>query len=144
MAARPGNFLRQRFGQPVAIHRLDGIEMGDGLAHLVGLERSDQVQVNARKVAPQRWPFRHGLLHAVFAEDAMTGFKHRADAFGGHRLRNSDQGHRIGGSPRLARRPPHPGDDARMGLPDRFNDHLRLLSTHFPASGANPLTAKAE
>src|SRR6185312_10911187 len=92
-ALLPRHFLGERRGKAVAVERMDGVEQGDGVARLVGLQRPDQVQRDAVMARQQRRPFGLGLLHAVLAEHALARFDHRRDRLGVERFRNGNQGH---------------------------------------------------
>ncbi len=61
---------------------MNGVEQRHRLLRLVGLQRADQVQRDAVVLGQQRRPFGLGLLHAVFAEHALTGRDHRLDRLG--------------------------------------------------------------
>ena len=63
----------------------------DGLGHLVGLQRPDQMQLDLGKDAAQRRPFAGGLLHPVLAEEALAGFQRRHDVGSALGLRHRHQ-----------------------------------------------------
>ena len=46
------HFLGERRGQPLAVDRLDDVEQGHGIARLVGLQRTDQVQLEVGDTRP--------------------------------------------------------------------------------------------
>ncbi len=66
----------QRIGEARPVDRLDHVEQVERVAHLVGLQGPDQVQLDIRKPLPQRRPLRLGLLNAVLAEQAMARLEH--------------------------------------------------------------------
>ena len=83
-------------GDLVAIDRLDDVEQRHCLLRLVGLQRSDQMQFDIGKFGLEDRPFRLGLLHPVFAEDAVAGFEQRPDGSGFESLGDGDERHRAG------------------------------------------------
>jgi thiamine-phosphate pyrophosphorylase len=76
------DFALERLGELQPVKRLDAVEQTKSLAHLIGLQRPDQMQLHARKPRAQLGPFGACLLDAIFAEDAVTGLEHRQNAFG--------------------------------------------------------------
>src|SRR5262249_915896 len=85
--ARPPDFLGQRLSEAWPIDRMNGIEQGDGLFRLVGLQRAHEMQFNAAMPLFQRWPFRLRLLHAILTEHPLPRGDHgldriRAECFG--------------------------------------------------------------
>ena len=58
---------------------------------LVGLQRPDQVQLDAGVALAQRRPLGLRLLHAVLAEPAVAGIEHRRDVLGAEGLGDGDQ-----------------------------------------------------
>src|SRR5690606_19922041 len=71
--ARACHFLSQYPGEFVSINAFDDIKQRDSLARLVGLERTNQMELQVGIFVPQRRPFVLGLLHPVLAEDTLTG-----------------------------------------------------------------------
>ena len=86
----------QRARQLFPIDGLDHVEEGDRVGDLVGLQRTDEVELEIGKALLQRRIFPGRLLHAVFAEQAMAGAERRLDAIGPVRLADRDQRHRRG------------------------------------------------
>ncbi len=82
------DFASQSFGKLGSIKGLDDIKEGNGVARLVGLQRPNQTEFKAQ--APLSPP-RHGLLHTVFAEDALTCGEHRRDGAPGLLLGDRSQ-----------------------------------------------------
>ena len=75
---RLGRFCQLRLqglGEFLPVQRMDGVEQFHRLAHFVGLQRADEMQLNAGKARAQFRPFRFGFLHPIFAEQAVTGFE---------------------------------------------------------------------
>ena len=70
---------------------VDGVEEGDGLLRLVGLQRANQVQLDAGIALLQRRPFALRLLHAVLAEPAVAGVENRHNALRPEGLGDGDQ-----------------------------------------------------
>ena len=68
-----GHLLGDGLGDLGPVDGVDGVEQRDRLLGLVGLQRADQVQLDAGIALAQRRPLGLGLLHAVLAEDAMAG-----------------------------------------------------------------------
>ena len=85
------NFVFECLGKLQPVERLDAVEQTKGLAHLVCLQRPDEVQFHTRKTRTQVRPFGARLLNAIFAEDAMTGLEHRQNAFGPVTLAHGNQ-----------------------------------------------------
>ena len=73
------------------VERVDDVEQLNSLAHLVALQRADQMKLDIREFRFESRPFRFGFLHAVLAIDAMTGLKHRTNVLGRMSLGNRDQ-----------------------------------------------------
>ncbi len=71
----------ERFGQPGAIQRLDGVEQVHRLAHLVRLERADQVEGDSGQLLFKGRPFGEGFLHPVFPEQTKARAVGFADCF---------------------------------------------------------------
>ena len=103
----PLDFEGEGFGQAFAVKRVDGVEQGYGVAGLVRLQGTDEVELKLRGFGLESREFRGGLLHAVFTEDALAcghgltdgvylvGF---ADGDEGHALRNAGaQAGEVGG-----------------------------------------------
>ena len=86
----------QRLGQPRPVHRLDHVEQRHRLAHLVGLQRADQMEPQIAVCALSAGYFACGLLHPVLAEDALAGRQRRGDRVGAVGLRHRHQGDRGG------------------------------------------------
>jgi len=74
-----------------AIDRLDRIEQRDRLAHLVGLERSDEMELDICVALLQCGPFRMRLLHAILAELALTGVDRLLDDIRRNGLGHGDE-----------------------------------------------------
>ena len=70
---------------------LDHVEQRDRLAHLVRLQRTDQMQLDAGMARLQRRPFGLRLLHAVLAEAALARADRLLDDGGRHGLGHGDQ-----------------------------------------------------
>jgi thiamine-phosphate pyrophosphorylase len=70
---------------------VDRIEQGDGILGLVGLELADQMEGDIRMGFAQAGPFALGLLHAILAEQALTGSDERRDRVGFMRLADCDE-----------------------------------------------------
>ena len=68
---------------------MNGVEQIERIAHLIGLQRADQVKLNSGKAGAERRPIRFGFLHPVLAEQAVACMEHRHDVLGwmtfGHR-----------------------------------------------------------
>ena len=73
---------------------MNGVEQGHGLLCLVGLQRPDQVQGDARIGRNQCWPLRLGFLHAILAENALSGRDYGHDRLGLERFGHRDQRYR--------------------------------------------------
>ncbi len=73
------HFAGQLAGQLFAVDGLDHIEHRQRLLDLVGLQRADQMQLDAVELLFQARPFGFGLLHPVFTEHPLAGLQHRAD-----------------------------------------------------------------
>jgi hypothetical protein len=93
----PGDFLGQFGGDLVAVDGLDHVEQGDRVPGLVGLQRSDQAQLDIGELGLQCRPFGLRLLDPVFTEHALAGVDGRADRGGVEGLGNGHQRHRPGG-----------------------------------------------
>ena len=133
--ARPAplscHLLGERAGDLVAVDGVDGVEQGDGILRLVGLQRADQVQLDSRRFQAQRRPFAHRLLHPVLAEDPLAAGDHRPDRRGVEGLRDGDQAHRAGRpSGHRFRR-----GDAAADFAECFCLHLRPVPPVRPRSG---------
>lgn len=63
---------RQMLGQLLPVQGLDHIEQRDRRLDLVGLQRSDQVKLQAFDILASRRPMSLGLLHTVLAEHALA------------------------------------------------------------------------
>ena len=72
----------QCLGQLGPVERVDHIEHLDRLAGLVGLQRPDQMQLDAGKARLEIGPTARCLLHAILAENTLSGFQHGRDPFG--------------------------------------------------------------
>ena len=70
---------------------MDGIEQRQRLARLVGLQRTDEMQLDVREFACERAPFGLRLLHAVLPEDALTRRKHGPYRVKPETFRDGDQ-----------------------------------------------------
>ena len=90
--AGPFHLLGERAGQALAVDRLDDVEQGHGIARLVGLQRTDQVQLEVGIFGLERGKLLLRLLHAVLAEHALAGVEQLADAIGAMGLGDGDQG----------------------------------------------------
>lgn len=77
--ASAAHFLPKNEGQFIAVEGVNHIEQRHRLASLVGLERSDQMQLYATIGRPQFGPFFLGFLDAVLAEDSLSGIEERPD-----------------------------------------------------------------
>ena len=89
--AASGHFCAQRCSDPFAIDRLDHVEDGERVAHLVRLQWSDQVQFGVGPALLECRPFRLRLLHPVLAEDALACRQHRPDRLGWEGFRDADE-----------------------------------------------------
>lgn len=81
-AAPSRNFRSQRLGEFWAVERMDRIEQLQRFADLVALQRPDKMKFDIGKTLTQLRPFGLGFLHAILAENAMTGFQHRKNSVG--------------------------------------------------------------
>ena len=97
--------------QPLAIQRLDHVEELDRVAHLVGLQRTDEMQLYALISRAQAGPLVLGLLHPVFSEDALAGGEERHDRLGRKGLGDRDEVDPLGRRPEAAARPFDPVAD---------------------------------
>ena len=66
------HFLGESARELRPVDGLDHVEQLNRLAHLVRLQRTDEVKLEAGMALLQRRPFRLRLLHAVLAEDALA------------------------------------------------------------------------
>ena len=94
------DFLRKFGGDLLAVHALDDVEQRHRLPGLVGLQRADEMQLDAGKLLPQRRPFGHRLLHAVLAEHTMACQDHRSN---GVRIESLGHGDQLHGAHRTVR-----------------------------------------
>ena len=78
----------------IAVDRLDDVEQRHRIRHLVGLQRSDEMQLDIAMGRLERRPFRACLLHPVFPERPLAGGDHRHDRFRPERLAHRHQGDR--------------------------------------------------
>ena len=78
----PRHLFRKDAGELRAVDRLYNVEKGDRLLRLVGLEGTDEVELDIRVALFQRRPFAHRLLHAVLPEDPVAGFEEGQDRLG--------------------------------------------------------------
>ena len=85
------DFLRQGLAQAGPVNGMNGVKQRHRFLGLVGLQRSDQMQLDAGMRGHQRRPFVLGLLHAIFAEDVLAGGYHRLDGLDGESLRHRHQ-----------------------------------------------------
>ena len=90
------HFLADGLGDLGPVDGMDGVEQLHGLCRLVGLERSDQVQFHVRPGHLEGRPLGLRLLHAVFAEDALTGLDDGDDLGPVEGLGHGDQGDAFG------------------------------------------------
>ncbi len=86
------HFLGERGGKPLAIDGLDDVEQSDRIACLVGLQRSDQVQLEVGIFQLQCGEFLLGFLHAILAEHALPGIEQLTHPIRAMGLGNGDQG----------------------------------------------------
>ena len=93
---RARHFLGERAGELGPVDRLDHIEQRDRLAHLVRLERADEMKLDAGMTLSQGRPLGLCLLHPVLAEDALTRVDRLLDHFGRHGLAHRHQPYRLG------------------------------------------------
>ena len=113
----------------VTVHRLDHIEKGHGLGHLVGLQRADEVEFDIRETLFQGRPFAFGLLHAVFAEDAVTGVEHWEDRRGIVGLGDGHERHLAGPPPGCDTGALNLRTDGKVGLGNRISHLPALMAT---------------
>ena len=85
------DLLGQHAGQLVAVESLDDVEEGHRLAGLIGLQRTDQPQL---QTLAMRAPAFHGLLNAVLAIDFLPRRQHGRDMLPGLGLGHRHQSHR--------------------------------------------------
>ena len=108
--------------EAVAVEAVDRVEEAEGAGELVGLERADEVELDAGEGLAQRQPARLGLLHAVLAEDALPGVEDGAHPGLGLHLGDGDEGHRVGGAAGAG----EGGVDAAVDVGERHGrDHSR-------------------
>ena len=81
----------ESLGDAIAINRLDHIKQGHGIAGLVGLQRTGQVQLDIGKAGAQFWPLLLGLLHTIFPEQPLPGLKVRHHGFSAKGLGHGDE-----------------------------------------------------
>ena len=120
------HLCRQRFGKARPVDRLDDVEESDGIAHLVGLERADQMQHEIGTALAQRRKLVLRLLHPVLAEHSLTGGDRRLDGLGRVRLADRDQGHRLGRPAARSRRLLDAGPDSGEIAGDMLKRHARI------------------
>ena len=72
-ALLPAHLLGEGRGDLRAVDGVDHVEQGHGLPRLVGLERTDEVELHIAVALPEAGPFVPRLLHPVFAEHALAG-----------------------------------------------------------------------
>jgi len=82
VAFGPAAGLGNGAGQFRAIDGFDHVEQGDSIAHLVGLQRADQVEPAIEMGGLKGGPFSLGFLDAVFTEDEVPGVDRPRDAAG--------------------------------------------------------------
>ena len=82
---------REGVREPLAVERLDDVEQGQGVAQLVGLQRPDEVQLDAAIALLQRRPAPLRLLHTVLREHTLAGIERSHDALFGLPLADGDQ-----------------------------------------------------
>ncbi len=83
-------------GKARPIEGFDHIKQGKGIGNFVGLERSDQMQLNIRVALAKAGPFGGCLLDPVFTKYAMAGLKRRRDRVNTVTLADGNQTHRLG------------------------------------------------
>lgn len=113
----------------VTVHRLDHIEKGYGFGHLVGLQRADEMEFDIRETLLQGWPFALGLLHAVFAEDAVTCIEHWEDRRGIVGLGDGHERHLAGPPPGCDTGALNLRTDGKVGLGNRISHLPALMAT---------------
>ena len=89
--AHARHFLGERARELGPVDGLDHVEQVDRLAHLVRLQRTDQVELDAGMARFQRRPFACRLLHAVLAEAALARADRLLDDGGGDGLGHGHQ-----------------------------------------------------
>ena len=75
------------------VNGLDDIKQCNRFGCLVALQGPYEVKLDVAAPGAQARPFRSGLLHAVFTEQALSGIEDRNDVFGSECLGN---GHQLG------------------------------------------------
>ena len=86
-----GHFVSQRPGNLFAVHGLNGIEHGNRLLGLVGLQRTDQTQLEIGKILAQCGPFACCFLHPVLAKHPVPKIENRSNAVGFMGLGNRNE-----------------------------------------------------
>src|SRR5438874_3692780 len=100
-AALLGDLLGQRLGEACPIDGVDGVEERDRLLGLVGLQCTDEMELDPSMALFERRPLRLRLLHAVLAEYPLARGDDRLDRFRAERLRNGNERHPGRISPRF-------------------------------------------
>lgn len=113
-----GHFRRQGTRELRTIHCFDHVEQGEDIAHLIGLQRADEMKSGLRKFLFQSWPLGRGFLHTVFAKESVARFQGQSHAFRGMNFADRHQVDLSAVSIRgLERR-----NDSRMDLPQIGGD----------------------
>lgn len=76
------HFSRESAGEFFAVYGFDHVEERYGLFHLVGLERSDEVEFKIGIEGLNVFPVGDGLLNAVFTKQAVSSIEGFANFFG--------------------------------------------------------------
>lgn len=113
------NFCRQDTRQPGPVHGMDGIKQRHRIARLVGLQRTDQMQLHVIIGLLQTRPFLLRLLHAVLSEHELTRLKNGRDGIRRKGLADGNEGNRGWRALRRNRRLINPGTDG-------FKSDMRL------------------
>src|SRR5207237_9491344 len=107
--------------------RLDDVEERDRIAHLVGLQRADEMKDEVGIFPAQRRKLALSLLDPVLAEDALAARErglYRVCRIG---LAHRDQRHALGGAAALLRRLPDPRSNGCEIAGDVRERHARIV-----------------
>jgi len=94
----------KRLGELYPVYRMNCVEQRDRVAHLVGLQRSDQMELCIRKGLFEVPPFLERLLNAIFTKYPVAGVKYRANGIRAKRLADRDKCHVLGSTTSITRR----------------------------------------
>ena len=104
-------FRLQRLGEFRAVQRMNGVEQRHRFTHLIGLQGTDQMQVDIGELGFQLRPFRFGFLNPVLSENAVAGLQRRQDCGRGVAFADRDKPCVLGGRDRGGTRSTDTGEN---------------------------------